>query len=375
MPHLVAAPDKFRGTATAAAVSSAVGNAARAAGWTADEVPLADGGEGTLEALVAAAGRGAAGGRRTTRVTGPLGEPVTASWWLLATTADVALPAPLVPGDDPTAVIEAAGAVGRALVPHPHGDDPVRASTTGVGQLLLAAVAAGARQVIVAVGGSATTDGGAGALGALGGPERLTGVRVVVACDVTTAFRDAARVFGPQKGASPVQVEAMAARLADLAEHYRAAYGTDVDDLPGAGAAGGLAGGLAAAGASLVPGYPLVAAAAGLERRLSGADLVVTGEGRLDATTFAGKVVGGVLTAAGGAVPALCVVGDAEPGIERCWAHRAAPVRLVTLVGAVGERQAVEDTAASVGGVVAEHLAQMRPTGRPAPGGPARTNG
>ena len=356
MPHLVAAPDKFRGTATAVEVARAVGAAARAAGWTADEVPLADGGEGTLDALVRAAGPAGAGGSRRVQVPGPLGAPVTAAWWLLPDTASLPLPPPLVPGEDPTAVIEAAAAAGRVLVPEPRGEDPVRASTAGVGELLLRAIADGARQVIVAVGGTATTDGGAGAVAVLGGPDRMEGVRVVVACDVTTPFRRAAAVFGPQKGASPEQVERLSERLAALARRYRIELGVDVDDLAGAGAAGGLAGGLAALGAQLVPGYPLVAAVADLDRRLGGADLVVTGEGRLDATSFHGKVVGGVLAAAGGCVPALCVVGQAEPGIEHAWVDRAAPVHLVTLLETVGAARAVEETAAAVGRCVARHL-------------------
>jgi glycerate 2-kinase len=344
--------------------------AARAAGWAADELPLADGGEGTLEALVHAAGPAAAGGSRQSRVSSPLGAPVGARWWFLTDTSSLPMPAPLVPGGDPTAVIEGAAAAGRALVPHPRGDDPVRASTAGVGQLILAAVAAGARQVVVAIGGSATTDGGAGAVDAVGGPEALAGVRVVVACDVTTRFLQAATVFGPQKGASPEQVRLLSERLAALAERYRVRYGVDIETLVGAGAAGGLAGGLAALGASLVSGYALVAAAADLEGRLGGADLVVTGEGRVDATSFQGKVVGGVLSAAHGAVPALCVVGQAEPEVERWWAHRRAPVRLVTLVEAVGSRRALEDTAAAAAACVTDHLERMA-VGEPKPEGAA----
>ena len=364
MPHLVAAPDKFRGTATASDVARAVGEAARDAGWSADEVPMADGGEGTLAALVRAAGSAAAGGSRRDRVSGPLGEPVAAGWWLLPDTSALPLPPPLVPGDDPTALIEAAAAAGRALLPRPRGEDPVRASTAGVGELLVHAIAAGARQVILGVGGSATTDGGAGAVAAMGSPERLAGVRLVVACDVTTPFLEAADVFGPQKGASPGQVARLSQRLADLAERYRTVYGVELDGLAGAGAAGGLAGGLAALGAQLVPGYPLVAAAVDLDRRLKHAELVVTGEGRLDATSFHGKVVGGVLEAAGGAVPALCVVGQAEPGVERRWAGRASPVCLVTLLEAVGAARALEDTAAAVAGCVAHHLQASKPPGR-----------
>ncbi|HCB38019.1 MAG TPA: glycerate kinase, partial [Acidimicrobiaceae bacterium] len=129
---------------------------------------------------------------------------------------------------------------------------------------MAAAVAAGARRVVVAVGGSATTDGGQGAVAALLPHTRLDGVRVEVACDVRTTFVDAAKVFGPQKGATPAQVELLTRRLRTLAEVYLADYGVDVTELPGAGAAGGLAGGLAALGAQLVGGFDLVAAEVGL---------------------------------------------------------------------------------------------------------------
>ncbi|MHB8219931.1 MAG: glycerate kinase, partial [Acidimicrobiales bacterium] len=224
MPHLVAAPDKFRGTATAPQVASAVAGAARAAGWTADEAPMADGGEGTLEVL--------GGERRRTTVTGPLGRPVAAWWSMLATPPG---------GDGPTAVIEMAQAAGRELLSDPSGDDPVRATTAGVGELVLAAVDAGARRVVVAVGGSATTDGGWGAVQAIGSRRRLAGADLVVACDVRTPFTDAAEVFGPQKGATPDQVGVLRRRLVELARRYRQELGVDVEHIPGAGAAGGLA--------------------------------------------------------------------------------------------------------------------------------------
>jgi glycerate kinase len=147
--------------------------------------------------------------------------------------------------------------------------------------------------VIVGVGGSATTDGGLAALEALGWS--FGAVPVTVACDVTTRFLDAATVFAPQKGASQAQVALLTRRLAQLADQYEQRTGVDVRELPGGGAAGGLAGGLAAIGAELEPGFDVVAGVAGLESALDDVDLVVTGEGRLDATSFEGKVVGGVL--------------------------------------------------------------------------------
>jgi len=249
------------------------------------EVPLADGGEGTLDALLAARG----GSRRTATVTGPLGGTVDAVWGRLS---------------DGTAVVEMARASGLALVEG--RPDPLRASTRGTGELI-AAAAAGATRVIVCVGGSASTDGGLAAVEALGWS--LAGLDVVVACDVATTFTDAAEVYGPQKGASPAQVALLTRRLEQLAGVYLQRTGVDVTGLEGGGAAGGLAGGLAALGARLEPGFEVVAQAAGLDAAFDGAELVVTGEGKLDVTSFEGKVVGGVLEwAADAGVPHRAVI-------------------------------------------------------------------
>jgi glycerate kinase len=280
-------PDKFKGTLDAAAVAGAMRSGLERAGIDAIEtLPLADGGEGTLDALVAARG----GSRRVATVSGPLGDPVDAEWALL-------------PGG--VAVVEMSRASGLSLVSYTN--DPLRASTRGTGELIAAAIRAGARRVVVGVGGSATTDGGLAALEVLGWS--LGAVPVTVACDVTTPFLDAATVFGPQKGASAAQVSLLTRRLASLAEQYERRTGLDVRTLAGAGAAGGLAGGLAAIGAVLEPGFDVVATAVGLDDALDDVDLVLTGEGRLDATSFAGKVVGGVLEWAGDAgVPDVAVV-------------------------------------------------------------------
>jgi len=349
VPHLVAAPDKFRGTATAAEVAAAASRGARAVGWSADELPLADGGEGTLDVLARALG----GERRHTAVRGPLGEPVEAAWLFVpcGLPRDVPLPAEVrstmsIARDGPVAVIESALAAGRALLAEPKGDDPVRARTDGVGDLILAAVETGARLVLIGAGGTATTDGGWGALSAVGSRARLGGASLVVACDVSTPFRSAAVTFSRQKGATRAQVAALSARLDGLATRYREELGVDVDALAGAGAAGGLAGGLAVLGAQLVPGFAFVAALFDLDHRIDGADLVMTGEGRVDATSFEGKVVGGVLAAAGGLVPALCVAGQLEPGVERHWSQRQGRVDAVSLVaraGIEGARQSVSD--------------------------------
>ena len=332
VPVVVAAPDKFRGTASARAVAAAVARAAEATGWSCDRAPVADGGEGLLDAL--------GGAPRTARVSGPLGEVVEAEWRLLD-------------GRPPVAVIEMARAAGLDLVGGPEWNDPLRASTAGVGQLVLAAVGAGARRVIVGAGGSATTDGGQGCLEALEPRARLAGVELVVACDVTTRFVDAARTFAPQKGATPNQVELLTRRLERLAQVYFDDYGVDVRDLPGSGAAGGLAGGLAAIGAALVPGFDLVADAIDLPARVEAADLVVTGEGFLDDQSFQGKAVGGVCeVAAAAGVPVVVVAGEVLEGLAV-----PAGVEVVSLVERDGPDEARADAAGCVERAVAEVLA------------------
>ena len=325
------APDKMRGTATAREVAAAAGRAALRAGWAWDEVPMADGGEGTLDAL--------GGPNRATTVTGPLGDPVEAAWRL----------------DGHTAVVEMARASGLALVGGAEGNDPIGASSVGTGELLGAAIDAGARRLLVGLGGSATTDGGLGALRALYPLHRLAGVEIVVLCDVHTGFVDAATVFAPQKGASPAQVELLRRRLDRLADVYLADHGVDVRDLPGAGAAGGLAGGLAVAGARLTSGFDAVADELDLPELLVGADLAVTAEGFLDEQSFDGKVVGGVaeLAAAAG-VPCLAVVGEV---VDDLAADGPAGLSVVSLVERFGDGRARRDTLACIEAVVAEALA------------------
>ncbi len=268
--RVLAAVDKFRGTATAAQVSSAIGHACWELGVDCIEAPIADGGEGTLDAL--------GGPNRTSRVTDPLGNPVEAQWRLA--------------GD--TAVIEMARASGLSLVGGPKKNDVIAASTIGTGQLIDTALNEGAKRIIVCVGGSATVDGGLGAIRAISTPARLRGTEFVVACDVRTLFSDAAKLFGAQKGASKVQIEFLTGRLEQLQQSYLREYGVDVSELVGGGAAGGLAGGLGALGALLIPGFDVVADEVGLHEQVAQCDLVITGEGYLDMESFDGKVVGGV---------------------------------------------------------------------------------
>lgn len=313
---MLAAMDKFRGTATASEAAAAVGQACWELGHDVDEVPVSDGGEGLLDAL--------GGPNRTSLVTGPLGAPVAAAWRL----------------GRHTAIIEMARASGLLLAGGPAANDPLRASTIGTGQLIDRAVTEGARHVIVGLGGSATTDGGLGAIEALASPARLHTVELDLACDVRTRFLDAAAVFAGQKGASPAQIDLLTARLHSLAERYRQHYGVDVVPLDGGGAAGGLGGGLAAVGGCLRSGFDLVADQLDLAERMADCDVVVTGEGYLDAQSFEGKVVGGVCAlAAELGRRVVVIVGDADPAVVRDAAQLSA-VEVLTLVGRDGHQRA-----------------------------------
>ena len=283
------------------------------------------------------------GANRTTVVTGPLGDAVEAPWRL----------------DRGTAVVEMARASGLVLVGGAEGNDPVGASSRGTGELLAAALDAGARRVIVGVGGSATTDGGLGALRAMYPLQRLRGIEMIVACDVETRFVDAADIFGPQKGASPAQVELLRRRLERLAQVYEEDHGVDVTGIPGSGAAGGLAGGLAAVGARLVSGFELVADELELAEHLEGADLVVTGEGFVDEQSFDGKVVGGVVELAAEIdLPVLVVAGEVFDGVG----HR---IDAVSLVERYGRDRAMGDPLSCITEIVAERLAEPRRLTRP----------
>jgi glycerate kinase len=266
------APDSFKGTLTAAEVAAAVAAGLRDGGREAVELPVADGGEGTMDALLAALG----GERRTATVADPLGRPVEAEYALI--------------DGGRRAVVEMARASGLGLVAEDERD-AFAASTRGTGELIAAAAEAGAEEVIVTAGGSGTTDGGAGALAAL--DESGARPKLTVVCDVRTPWEQAPSVFGPQKGADPGTVRRLERRLARLAK----AAPRDPRGVPMTGAAGGLAGGLwAHRGAALVPGAAYVLDAIGFDDHMRAARFVVTGEGRIDRQTLAGKIVFEVAT-------------------------------------------------------------------------------
>ncbi len=290
---MLAAPDKFRGSANAREIAEAMALGAADAGWQCDIAPISDGGEGLLDCF--------GGANRTSTVTGPLGEPVDAGWRL----------------DGTAAVIEMATASGLTLVAG--RNDPVAATTKGTGELIAAALDAGASEILVGVGGSATTDGGLGAVDELATRAPLD--LVTVAADVTTHFVDAAAVFAPQKGADPATVELLTGRLRDLLEVYRHRFDIRIGELAGSGAAGGLAGGLAALGARIRPGFDVVAERLNLAQRVRSADLVLTGEGRLDRSSLSGKApVGVVRLCVAAGRPVALIVGEhadaVDPGVH-----------------------------------------------------------
>jgi glycerate kinase len=266
--RVLVAPDKFKGTFSAEVVAEAVCAGLADGGRPALALPAADGGEGTLEALT----DGFDLDLRAAHVHDPLGRPIEARYGL---------------GGAGVAVVEVAAASGLGLIPAAERD-PIAASSRGTGELILAAIAAGASSVYVAAGGSATTDGGAGAVAAIRDAGGLHGATLTVLCDVTTPFEDAARVFAPQKGATPEQVRTLSRRLVEQA----AGLPRNPLGVPMTGAAGGLSGGLwAAFDAELVAGAAFVLDAIGFDRLAHEAIAVVTGEGCMDHQSLAGKVV------------------------------------------------------------------------------------
>ena len=320
--RLLAAPDKFRGTLDANGVAEAIVTGAHRCGWNTTIRPLSDGGEGFGSVL--------GGTKVALTVAGPLGEPVTASFSMLTPT---------------TAVLEMASAAGRHLLVAPQGDDPLRASTKGVGELINAAERHGATSITVGCGGSATTDGGQGAVDEILARGDLTGVTLMVATDVTTTFLDAATTFASQKGANPRQVRALRERLSELADHYLERTGIDVTSLSRSGAAGGLAGGLATLGATLCSGFDVLADSVDLRSDVAASDLIVTGEGHLDATTLEGKTVWSLLEFVGPDLPILILCGQVEADVEEfVIKSRPGPTKVLSLSQLFGQDRSRHET-------------------------------
>ena len=366
-PRIVIAPDAFKGSLSACEVAAAIAAGLRDAlgDGVADLIvlPIADGGEGTVDVFL-----GAGAHARAHTVSGPLGEPVSAIYAL---------------HDDGRAVIEMAAASGLPLV----GERPrIRDATTrGTGELLRDALDRGATRIILGIGGSATNDGGAGALAALGvrflddagaplAPSpaglttlaaidssaldpRLREVRLDVACDVTNPLlgpHGATATYARQKGANDDDVPFLEAALSRFASMVAEHTGRDLRDLPGSGAAGGLGYALATfAGATLVPGFPLIAEACGLREAIVGARWCFTGEGRIDVQTLAGKAVAGVAALAHAAgVPAIALGGGVDPAVEaELFARGVTCVPIVAepvdLAGAMREAPALIRAAAA----------------------------
>ena len=334
--RVVVASDSFKGTLSSAEAGQAIRAGVLRIQPDAEVVvvPVADGGEGTVDAFLA----NTAGTRRFVEVRGPLGQPVRAEFGILE--------------DRQTAIIEMAAASGLPLVP-PDRRDPTRTSTFGTGQQILAALDAGARRLLIGVGGSATVDGGCGCAQALGvgfitavgsvlpapaaggdldhiaridmsgRDSRVASAEMKILCDVTNPLcgpHGAARVFGPQKGAGPADVARLEQNLVHLANLIEADLGIKVGELGGSGAAGGLGAGLVAfAGATLTSGAECVIEATGLADRMRGADLAITGEGRIDAQSMMGKALSGIARCARTAnVPVIAIAGSAGTGAEAC---------------------------------------------------------
>jgi glycerate kinase len=323
-PVLVA-PDSFKGTLRAPEVAAAIGRGLERAGLRPPDLcPIADGGEGTMEVLLLALG----GETRAAEVSDPLGRPVSAGFALVE--------------NGGTAIVEMAQASGLHLVARDERDAEA-ASTRGTGELIVAAVEAGAEVVLVAVGGSATTDGGAGAIEAIEEVGGLRGARLVVLCDVRTPFEQAAAVFAPQKGADAAAVRRLTKRLDALARKLP----RDPRGVPMTGAAGGLSGGLwAAFGASLEPGAPFVLDAVGFDARMRAAHALVVGEGRLDDQTLRGKAVSEMATRARQAgVPCYAVVG--QDGLD-LFSKRILDLQMVLEASTIAEIEAAGERLADV---------------------------
>jgi len=390
--RVLLAPDKFKGSLTAVEAAEAMARGVRKVRPDAqiDVCPVADGGEGTVEAMLAAS----RGESIITEVIGPMGigQSVRARWGMMG----LGVGTETIPGvgAEPTAIIEMAAASGLALVPA-NRRDPCKTTTFGTGQLIAAALDHGATRLIVGIGGSATNDGGCGMAAALGvlfigrdggvidGRDlsggvmqqvmridssgldpRMARVRIIAACDVTnpmTGPQGAAHVYGPQKGATPAQVEHLDAGLVHLAQLMRRDLSRDVERQPGAGAAGGLGGGLMAfLGARLQPGIDLVLDVIGFAKRAEVADVVFTGEGRMDASTASGKACMGVArSAAAQGKPTIALVGAIDDDDRRTLARDFQAIHVI------GEGRSHQESILHAAALV-EQAAERAITGFPA---------
>lgn len=276
----VLAFDSYKGCLSSSEVAASAADAVRAVYPDSEivELPVADGGEGTVEALASVMG----GRIVTAEVSDPLGRPVTAGYGIAGNVA----------------IIEVSAACGLTLL-SPSERNPLAATTRGVGEMILDAVARGCKRFLIGLGGSATVDGGRGMIETPGFIEKTRGLKFTVACDVSTSFigpQGASRVFAPQKGASAAEVELLESRLCEYASEIELFTGVDVRNMPGAGAAGGLGGAFHAyLGAELVPGIDMVLDALDFDSIIGDADLVITGEGCSDCQTAKGKTPCGVL--------------------------------------------------------------------------------
>lgn len=366
---VVIAPQSFKGSISALDAARAMVEGVLRVVPDAETVlvPVADGGDGTLETLVDATG----GEVRTTTVTGPIGKPVTAAWGAL--------------GDGQTAVVEMARTSGLALLSLAERD-PLHATTFGLGEVLREALDAGFRSFIVGIGGSATNDGGAGMAQALGvrlldeagndlapGGAALAGLRRIdmsglderalearfsVACDVSnplTGPEGASAVYGPQKGATPDLVEQLDAALKNLAEVVERDIGTSIEAVPGSGAAGGLGGGMMAfLGGSLRAGVDIVLDHVGLDEKLEGADLVITGEGQIDFQTVYNKApIGVARRAKRRGIPVLAVCGSLGRGFEDVHAEG-----IDAVVSILPAPMTLDEASARAGELIADAVAE-----------------
>ena len=367
---IIVAPDSFKGSLTARQAAAAIASGLRRVVPDAEiiEIPLADGGEGTVDALVAATG----GQIRTVSVTGPLAEPVEAAYGIIP--AQPSGPA----GGKKTAVIEMAAAAGLPLVP-PERRNPLNTTTYGLGELILDALEQHCESFIIGIGGSATNDCGTGMAQALGvvfkdrsgGPitEPMTGrtmgsVAAIditqmsgalaaadfqVACDVQNPLlgpQGATRIYGPQKGAGPETLEILESNMQHIANLIEQTTSRRVQTLPASGAAGGLGAGLVAfLGAKARPGIDLVMMTCGFSEKLAGASLIITGEGRIDGQTVFGKTISGICgQAKRQAVPVVALAGEVGDGVEKVLGLPVCAV-LSIVPGPMGLEEAVREAA------------------------------